>query len=129
MKFTKPLLTLIVAGCCACCAWPAHSDTPSAPAAALAERDGSHDFDFNFGLWKTQLKRRVHALSGSDETIELNGTVKVRKVWNGRAHSRKSTQTVQTATGRACRCSSTTRARTSGARHSSAASAVRSPVD
>ncbi|MEA3141177.1 MAG: hypothetical protein QOK23_3346 [Gammaproteobacteria bacterium] len=48
-------------------------------------RDGQHDFDFNVGAWKTQIKRLVHPLSGSTEYIELNGTVTVRKVWDGRA--------------------------------------------
>lgn len=50
------------------------------------ERDGSHDFDFGAGLWKTHLKRRVHALSGSEQFIELNGTVNTRAIWGGRAH-------------------------------------------
>lgn len=60
------------------------ADTPAKPAAP--QRDGSHDFDFGAGLWKTHLKRRVHALSGSNEFIELNGTVNTRAVWGGRAH-------------------------------------------
>ncbi len=47
--------------------------------------DGAHDFDFDLGQWKTHIVRRVHPLSGSDETMELNGTVTVRKLWNGRA--------------------------------------------
>jgi hypothetical protein len=50
-----------------------------------AERDGAHDFDFNFGTWKTHIKRRVHPLSGSNEFMEMNGTVTTRKVWGGRA--------------------------------------------
>lgn len=56
---------------------------PSAGAPPAA--DGAHDFDFDLGLWKTHIVRRVHPLSGSDETVELNGTVNVRKLWNGRA--------------------------------------------
>ena len=44
------------------------ADAATKPAAT--ERDGSHDFDFGGGLWKTHLKRRVHALSGSNEFIE-----------------------------------------------------------
>jgi hypothetical protein len=58
----------------------------TAAKAASTERDGSHDFDFGAGLWKTHLKRRLHALSGSNEFIELNGTVNTRAVWGGRAH-------------------------------------------
>ena len=65
---------------------------PMSPAAdapaqtAATERDGSHDFDFGGGLWRTHLKRRVHALSASNEFIELNGTVNTRAIWGGRAH-------------------------------------------
>jgi hypothetical protein len=62
-----------LAGACA-------ADVPTA-----AARDGAHDFDFDLGQWKTHIVRRLHPLSGSDETIELNGTVAVRKVWDGRA--------------------------------------------
>ena len=82
MKFAKTIFALIGAAGCACVALPARADTPPA---APAERDGSHDFDFNFGQWKTQIKRRVHPLSDSNEMIELNGTVSVRKVCDGRA--------------------------------------------
>ena len=55
-------------------------------ATAPAARDGSHDFDFNTGSWKTHLKRRLHPFSGSNEFIELNGSVEVRDVWGGAAH-------------------------------------------
>jgi len=50
-----------------------------------AVRDGQHDFDFSDGAWKTHIVRRLHPLSGSSETVELNGTVRARKVWGGRA--------------------------------------------
>lgn len=50
-----------------------------------AVRDGRHDFDFNFGTWKTHIKRILDPLSGDGQFIELNGTVSVRKVWDGRA--------------------------------------------
>jgi hypothetical protein len=49
-------------------------------------RDGQHDFDFHFGTWETHIKRLVHPLSGSTTWVELNGTVTVRKIWNGRAN-------------------------------------------
>jgi hypothetical protein len=49
------------------------------------ERDGQHDFDFNLGVWSTHIRRLQHPLSGSTDTIELNGTVSVRRVWGGRA--------------------------------------------
>lgn len=47
--------------------------------------DGQHDFDFNFGNWKTHIRRLTDPLSASAPWIELNGTVVVRKVWGGRA--------------------------------------------
>jgi hypothetical protein len=48
-------------------------------------RDGTHDFDFDLGTWRTDIIRRVHPLSGSDETVHMTGTVTVHKLWNGRA--------------------------------------------
>jgi hypothetical protein len=64
----------------------AHQDsgTPKANTTA-SPPDGQHDFDFNFGTWHTHMKRLQHPLSGSNTWIELNGTVVVRKVWDGRA--------------------------------------------
>jgi hypothetical protein len=52
---------------------------------APAARDGQHDFDFNFGAWKTHIKRILDPFSASSKSIELNGIVTVRKVWGGRA--------------------------------------------
>jgi hypothetical protein len=51
---------------------------------APAARDGAHDFDFDLGVWTTHIIRRLHPLSGSDQTVELTGTVTVRQVWGGR---------------------------------------------
>lgn len=49
------------------------------------QRDGQHDFDFNIGTWRTHITRLQHPLSGSTAWINLEGTVTVRKVWDGRA--------------------------------------------
>jgi hypothetical protein len=49
-------------------------------------RDGSHDFDFEIGTWKSHLRRRVHPLSGSNSWVEYDGTTVVRRVWNGAAN-------------------------------------------
>jgi hypothetical protein len=58
--------------------------TPEQPASSEL-RDGQHDFDFNIGTWKTHIRRLLHPLTGSSDWVDLNGTVHVRKVWNGRA--------------------------------------------
>ena len=55
------------------------------PAAAPAVRDGQHDFDFNLGVWHTHITRTVDPFASSSESVELNGTVTVRKVWDGKA--------------------------------------------
>ena len=51
-----------------------------------APRDGNSDFDFEIGSWKTQLKRRLRPLSGSNEWVEYEGTSVVTKVLGGRAN-------------------------------------------
>ena len=59
--------------------------TPAAhPAASM--RDGSRDFDFEIGTWKTHLRRLTHPLSGSTTWVEYDGSTVVRKVWNGAAN-------------------------------------------
>src|ERR1700722_12463309 len=47
---------------------------------------GQHDFDYEFGVWKTHLKRLLHPLSKSTTWAEYDGTTTVRKVWNGRSN-------------------------------------------
>lgn len=54
-------------------------------AATDTPRDGSHDFDFAIGTWKTHIQRLLHPLSGSKDWTTLDGTVVTRKVWKGRA--------------------------------------------
>jgi hypothetical protein len=53
---------------------------------ATAERDGQHDFDFEFGTWKTHLSRLLHPLTSSKTWVDYDGTTVVRKVWDGRAN-------------------------------------------
>ena len=53
---------------------------------AATSRDGQHDFDFEIGTWRTQLKRRLHPLTGSNEWVEYEGTSVVRAIWDGRAN-------------------------------------------
>ena len=61
----------------------ADTNVGAQPAPAL--RDGQHDFDFNLGTWKSQIRRLQHPLTGSKTWVELNGTVTVSKVWDGKA--------------------------------------------
>src|SRR5260370_32760077 len=51
-----------------------------------AAREGTHDFDFEIGTWKTHLSRLVHPLTGSTTWVTYDGTTVVSKVWNGRAN-------------------------------------------
>ncbi|MGA7632812.1 MAG: hypothetical protein WCB11_18780 [Terriglobales bacterium] len=50
------------------------------------ERDGQHDFDFEIGTWKVHISRLQHPLTGSATWSELNGTIVIRKIWDGRAN-------------------------------------------
>jgi hypothetical protein len=56
----------------------------SSPSAAESA-DVTHDFDFNFGVWKTHIARLEHPLSGSHHWADYDGTSIVSKVWDGRA--------------------------------------------
>lgn len=65
---------------------PGRPDARSTAATVPAPRDGQHDFDFEFGRWKTHLRRLVHPLTGSTTWVEYEGTTVVRRVWGGRAN-------------------------------------------
>src|SRR3984957_802905 len=56
----------------------ASTPTPAVP-------DGQHDFEFNIGVWHTHIKRILDPFASNSESVELNGTVTVRKVWDGKA--------------------------------------------
>lgn len=58
--------------------------TQSRPASPAT--DGQHDFDFHFGTWKAHNRLLLHPLSGSTTWVESDGTVSVRKIWDGRAN-------------------------------------------
>ena len=81
MTISKRLIAVALAATLAGSLQPgAAQATDAAPRA----RDGAHDFDFDLGVWHTQITRRLHPLTGSSESIQLTGTVTVRKLWNGR---------------------------------------------
>jgi hypothetical protein len=63
------------------------------PALALANasndppaiRDGSHDMDFNFGTWHTEIARTPDPFGDPANVVHISGTVTVRPIWNGKA--------------------------------------------
>jgi hypothetical protein len=61
---------------------PVPPTTAASPDSAL---DGSHDFDFGVGTWKTHIRRLLHPLTGSNTWTTLDGRVVTRKIWKGRA--------------------------------------------
>jgi hypothetical protein len=64
--------------------WVALGAAAEAPPAM--PRDGSHDFDWEIGTWKTHLKLLRRPLSGSTEWVEYDGTSLVRGVLGNRAN-------------------------------------------
>jgi hypothetical protein len=88
LRLARAFLLAAMLGC-ACPVPLAFSQTaaprPNAGSPVVA-RDGSHDFDFEIGTWKTHLKRLLNPLTGSNTWVEYEGTTVVRKVWNGRAN-------------------------------------------
>ncbi len=62
---------------------PIQTDTNAPQTKPL--RDGSHDFDFNIGVWHTHIHRILDPFSDSSEVMILDGTVTVRKIWGGKA--------------------------------------------
>ncbi len=56
------------------------------PQAGIALRDGQHDFDFEIGTWRTQLRILQHPLTGSGSWVEFHGTSIVERLWRGRAN-------------------------------------------
>ena len=89
--------------CVSCpCVGLSHTAAPTP-----AVHDGQHDFDFNLGVWHTHIKRILDPFASSSNSVELNGTVTVRKVWGGKAE-------LEEAIGRVSRSSCTTRVHTNG---------------
>jgi hypothetical protein len=62
-----------------------HHSTVHAQQTASTQRDGQHDFDYAVGTWKIHLKRLKTRLVGSNEWMELDGTVACRKILDGKA--------------------------------------------
>ncbi|MDQ2835717.1 MAG: hypothetical protein M3Y50_18630 [Acidobacteriota bacterium] len=65
------------------------SATGGDSAQGAAARDGQHDFDFEFGTWKTHLRlssRLRHPFTGPETWSAYEGTSVVQKIWNGKAN-------------------------------------------
>jgi hypothetical protein len=87
MKFPQSFGVCVLAGAIS---WislvlPASAADAATQPQKVTGRDGQHDFDFNIGVWHTHIKRIVDPFASSSESVELNGTVTVRKVWDGKA--------------------------------------------
>src|SRR5580698_4493042 len=79
LPWVVAILLLFYAG------WQQRAFSLSQVTGAEQARDGSHDFDFNIGVWHTHIRRVLDPFSASSDVLELNGTVTIRPVWGGRA--------------------------------------------
>lgn len=52
----------------------------------VADTPGQHDFDWQLGDWDIHMSRLEHPLANRNDWTALDGTVRVRKLWNGRAN-------------------------------------------
>lgn len=53
---------------------------------ALVLAQGSHGFDYQFGVWNVHVSRLVHAPSGAAKWVSYDGTHTVTPLWQGRAN-------------------------------------------
>lgn len=52
----------------------------------VADTPGQHDFDWQLGQWDIHMSRLEHPLANRNDWTTLEGSVRVRKLWNGRAN-------------------------------------------
>jgi hypothetical protein len=74
-------------------AFPCKSVAQKAPvepsinkAVASSDSGGVHAFDFEFGAWKTHIRRLLQPLSGTANWAEYDGIHTIRPIWNGRGN-------------------------------------------
>jgi hypothetical protein len=61
------------------------STVPPVPASP-EERDGQHDFDFQWGKWKVHNRRLLRPLTGSTDWVEFEATCEARPLFGGLAN-------------------------------------------
>lgn len=54
--------------------------------ATVLQRDGQHDFDFIYGLWRVHNRRLRNPLSGRDEWYEFDAVYRAQPLWNGKGN-------------------------------------------
>src|SRR5579859_299710 len=86
MLLRKFILCTIVSALVWLPVWAQENAPANSPGAKHDLRDGTHDFDFDFGTWKTYSSRLLHPLTGSTTWAEMDGITVVKKVWDGRAN-------------------------------------------
>lgn len=64
--------------------WPTMGLPHDRPGKAVC--DGSHDFDFEIGTWKTHIRRLLNPLTGSIKWVDYDGTSLIPKIWGGKAN-------------------------------------------
>jgi hypothetical protein len=82
MRFLVGICLLLVAVPAAAATVPAPIITPNFPAAP-ATRDGSHDFDFEFGTWRTHYRLLRLRLAGNHDWYDCYGTSIIWRYWGG----------------------------------------------
>jgi hypothetical protein len=68
---------------------PTETPAPPVPASSklvLSQPGNQHDFDFEFGKWRAQIKRLEEPLTNSKNWSEYAGLMTVSKVWSGLAN-------------------------------------------
>jgi hypothetical protein len=79
------LFCSLLVGCLLSSDARAHAVARAAEPQSGELRDGQQDFDFNFGVWKTHIRRLEDPLTKSRTRYDYDGTWVVSKVWGGLA--------------------------------------------
>ncbi|MGH7445312.1 MAG: hypothetical protein ACREKM_10560 [Longimicrobiales bacterium] len=77
---------VVVADAGRCVSAQVAGDTAAVRAGPAGQRDGSRDFDFEIGTWRTELRLLADPLTGSSRWLEYEGTSVVSEVLGGKAN-------------------------------------------